>query len=799
MAQPVWVLSVDLQTKTATFQTGMADAAKAARGSFGDIKSGASEMGTATTGSMRQAREGVMLLGEQFGIHLPRALTTFIAELGPVGAAVEAAFPFLAVAALAGILIEHLTKLREAGIQLTDDQEKFGTAAQNAFNDLDKKLIQAGITADDLSNNHLDALHKKLQLIDMQSMEELDHAFGILQKAADAVFKDLDSHWYTFGTGSVGAKHALDQFQTQYESLLAQGKDKEASDLLSGTRDSAKHVLDMQKQAAANTGHGLFGSPQEGADISLAMQAQLELKKSGAGYTEKEIAAQQQIVDALNAQVTAQERVAALTHLDKGNATKADAHDQSAKRAAAAKEGIATKQAIAEQQLAADKSTADASLTIHHASVEARLAVDIEFAGKDKALKEAANQQEIAALNKSGKDYAAQLKALQDNALKITADYSAKVVELKSTASVAEYNRDISQMEQAEALKIGAQKEGTAERMAVIDSAIKEERAKGLESTQHFQELLRQREGEALKEAEVEKKLALDSRDAQVKANQQAAESHVKQSNQKIQTQQGGGSDNVKQIATEKLQEQASFQIKHQALQQQLALYEKGGQDRIKQAQEVQAQLAQLEEDHVASVAQSNAQIAAANRQTYVSLAQTASGSLMQVAQGHQSLAATVQKFAQAGLEHVLAAIFEEMVGQKSLQMARAESAAAGAYTSLSSVPIVGPVLGAVAAATVFAGAMAFEKGGVVPGVGKGDTVPAMLSPGEGIVPGGVMDGLRSMARSGGMKSGPATMVQIHQTNHVSTIDGDGMSDALDKHADQLQAHFNSAVRRTNP
>ena len=214
MAQPVWKLSVDVEAKTATFKGDMGDAAKTARKSFTDIEHGAAGMSESTRMSMTDAREGVMLLGEQFGVRLPRALTTFLAELGPVAGAIDAAFPFIAVAALAGILIEQLVKMHEAGMKLTDDQMKFGTAAQGAFNDLDKKLLQAGITADDLSNNHLDAVQKKLQLIDMQSMEELAHTFGVLQKAADAVFKDLDSHWYTLGSGSTGAKHALDEFQT---------------------------------------------------------------------------------------------------------------------------------------------------------------------------------------------------------------------------------------------------------------------------------------------------------------------------------------------------------------------------------------------------------------------------------------------------------------------------------------------------------------------------------------------------------------------------------------------------------
>jgi hypothetical protein len=115
MAQPVWVLSVDLQTKTATFQSGMADAAKSARGAFTEIKSGSGEMGREVGGNMMEARHGVMLLGEEFGIHLPRALSTFIASIGPIGAAMEAAFPFLAIAVGATLLIEALVHMHEAG------------------------------------------------------------------------------------------------------------------------------------------------------------------------------------------------------------------------------------------------------------------------------------------------------------------------------------------------------------------------------------------------------------------------------------------------------------------------------------------------------------------------------------------------------------------------------------------------------------------------------------------------------------------------------------------------------------
>src|ERR1700733_3465926 len=155
MAAPVWSLSVNLETKTATFQSGMADAARSARGAFSEIKQGADEMGRETSGSMMEARHGVMLLGEEFGIHLPRALSTFIASIGPIGAAMEAAFPFLAIAVGATLLIEALVKMHEEGEKLTQDQLVFATSVQSAFNQLEDKLLQAGIKADELRNDHL--------------------------------------------------------------------------------------------------------------------------------------------------------------------------------------------------------------------------------------------------------------------------------------------------------------------------------------------------------------------------------------------------------------------------------------------------------------------------------------------------------------------------------------------------------------------------------------------------------------------------------------------------------------------
>src|SRR6185369_5348146 len=47
----------------------------------------------------------------------------------------------------------------------------------------------------------------------------------------------------------------------------------------------------------------------------------------------------------------------------------------------------------------------------------------------------------------------------------------------------------------------------------------------------------------------------------------------------------------------------------------------------------------------------------------------------------------------------------------------------------------VNVVMGPVLAAAAFASVMAFQEGGLVPGVGIGDVQPAMLEPGETVLP----------------------------------------------------------------
>src|SRR5579864_2807510 len=60
--------------------------------------------------SMKEARGEVRLLGEEFGVHLPRHVSNFVAELPGVGEALSAAFSATAVLFIAQALVQASDK-----------------------------------------------------------------------------------------------------------------------------------------------------------------------------------------------------------------------------------------------------------------------------------------------------------------------------------------------------------------------------------------------------------------------------------------------------------------------------------------------------------------------------------------------------------------------------------------------------------------------------------------------------------------------------------------------------------------
>jgi hypothetical protein len=804
--QPVWVLSVDLQTKTASFTSGLGDAARTARGAFSDIKSGGGEMGRAVGGNMMEARHGVMLLGEEFGIHLPRALTMFISSIGPVGAAMEAAFPFLAIIVGATLLIEHLARLREAGEKLTEDQTKFGTAVLNAFNSLDERLIQAQIKSDELKNDHLGALRGELELIDRQSLAELAKQFDDLAKSADEVFAGLKVSWYQLGIGSDGAKHALIDFQLEYKKLLAEGKNEQASGLLTGTLDQAQRTLNMMQQLSANrTGDGQKGDYQKYEQAANFLREKNLLSSVSGDITKTEVQSQEALVAALQAQVGIQSRVENLKNKQGKNATDADSNTQSAKAAAAAKEAADHAARMGQQTIAADRAVADAQLAVKHASVEQRLASDIDFADRERAIQLAANAGQIAALDKHSKDYVNQLAALKDKSIEIEGQHAATVTELRAKASIEANTRDITALEQGIREQIAATQQGSAERLAAIDAGIRMEEAHNQQDSNFYRELLTQRVQAARQEAEQEAQIRQQMGKIEAEYETQSGMQILAARQKAIELSESLAKVSMQRRISDQAQaSNLEFLVKQAAIRKEAEALDKSAKDyqaRLKESQNKEKLLVQQHENDLTAIKvnaeiQRNQRIQAAESQLKNTIADGLTQSIMQ----HQSWGQMVASIGDQVVSGIIKNSILIALQEDKDRFGYARTAATAAFKwgwehGGPAAPILAPVMAAVA----FAGAMAFEQGtDRVPGVSRGDTVPAMLEPGEGVVPGGVMDGLRNVAKNGGFERGHVIHVHATFAPSVQAFDSTGVDGVLEQHADKFHKHIEKTIRRMN-
>jgi hypothetical protein len=730
MAAPVWVLSVDLQAKTATFQTGMAEAARAARGAFTDVGNSAQAGSERAAGGLLNVRASLGILDNSIRGNHAAAMADLI-RLFAQSEVVMAALPFAATAGgillLGGVIVGVVNKMREwreEQAKLTDSETVFGTAVQNAFNALDMKMLEAEKRADELRNDHLGALNVELKEIDRQSMDELVHSFEEVGKAADVVLGELKTSWYQMGIGSAGASHALAEFSIQYRSLLAQGKLEQANSLLAGTKADAESVLFMQKQAAANE-LGNSGSGKQ-ADYQKYLQAVNVLKAAGVGYSEKETKAQQVLVDALNDQVTMEQKVAALKGLDKGNATRAEQNG-------AAKDGESRAKALAEAE---------------------QKGVDEE----GRIIREA-NE--------------------------------------KMATDIAEGWRQ--QIEDTD--------EGSKARLAITNAAMADELAQGMDSTASYRDLMNARVQLVRQMAEEEAKTQAEAARESADNDERMGELRVAAEKQAMATADSGRRVSESQRLAEAARiADEEYELKYNALEKEIAALNKSGNDylnQLKALQDKEKQLYQQHEDELSSIRE-KAEIATNDKlsASYQHFTATISGELSKSIMGHQTWAKMVESLGDQAISSMIQNGIQYALSNKFRQESDARAAAsAGFKFGMEYGGPAAPVLAPIMAAVAFAGALAFEGGtDRVPGVTRGDTVRAMLTPGEGIVPGGVMDGLRTMARNGGFNGG-GSQIHVHGVHYAPTVhalDATGVDTVLEKHADTFQKHFEGVLRRMN-
>lgn len=810
MAQPVWVLSVDLQTKTATFQSGLADAAKTARGAFRDISSASGEMAESLGKHSVDVRHTLGLVDNVLrGDHM-RAFVDVI-RIYQDSALVMGALPFAAVAGgfalIAGVMVGALVKMhewREEQEQINRSLVDMDTAGQEAFNHIRDKILEAEKHAAELHHNYLTALAIELQLIDHQSLDDLVKQFDALDKEAQKVFDRVKGSWYTLWIGTTGAAHAMEVFKSNYDALIAQGKDGEARDLLKGTLNSARETLAaLQTIRAESSGSaGLLGRD---VDYTKQAEARKRLNDAGLAGTKDELSAQQAAVETLQRQLDISNALSTLKEKDKANASTEAGQQMGAEHSAAAREAAASQLRMAESALAGEKAAADAQLAIHKASLEDRLKSDLDFAAREHAAKEAGNQADIAALDKGGKDYQNQLKALHDKALEEDAAYQAQVQELNSRASEQIAERDLTNLETAIREQIDATQEGSAARLAAVNAAIREEEARNLQNTSMYRDLLQQRVEITRQMSEQQSKLAADAGKEQAEYEERTGEQQVSALKAFFEIYNSTHRTSDAQRATEaKIIADEEYQIKARALAQQITALDTSGKDyqnKLKALQDQEKELTQQHENELTQIkekadAERNQRILSADQRFNDEIAQGLTNVLMR----HQTFAQMMTSLSDQVVSGLMRNAIQSVLADDFTKERDAAAAARKAFLAGMQLPFPANLVAApVLAAGAFTAVMAFQSGtDMVPGIGKGDRVPALLEPGEGVVPGGVMDGLRDVARSGGFQQRPSVQVHVRYTAHAQAFDEDGINRALASHGAQLEHHVARAIRKAN-
>ena len=669
MAQPVWILSVDLQTKTATFQTGMSDAAKAARSSFQDIKSGAATMGRETSGSMMEARHGVMLLGEEFGVHLPRGVTMFLSSLGPVGATMEAAFPFLAIIVGATFLIEKLMKLGDEAAKsgqawagVTDEIQKWGENSK-------KQLLEVQIATDRLIGDKLAELRDTIKLIDLQTLDHLKSEFdGVGKKADEALTKMRSNSVLTF----LGMGNGVEDVQRMFSAAM----DKINKDIEKGDH----------KQLAA--------------DLKAASD---ELWNMAAPTYD--------LVQRLH-----------------------EAHNEGGAAA-----------------IAADKHY-QALLNVH--GVLESMTREMRDQAEIEHRKDSNAQQTLAPIRnvtdpRIAQEQRKQLESyMQTNRQKAEADEKLTEERMRMEADVTRYF--------------------TTE---YAKQAELQQRA-GAEGARHTLEMARLREF-AQEEAD-KHALAMHAESAQ-----RVLDEEIKAVNDALAIEVDGYNKEI--AALDKFA--ADYTVKLQTLQDKIAEIKQQAQNKAQQAQD-QALQKQTKDIQAA----------------YGKMAGDISHSLGQVLTRHETFSKMViglgAQAASGLMENAAKAILtDDMTKPHDAKKAARKAFLAGEDT-LPGTP--GVILGGVLAAGAFAAVMAFDKGGIVPGVENFDAVNARLTPGEAVLPKALTEQLTNAAKFGDTSRQAHTHVHVHYAPQIHAVDGPSVRRMLDEHQDEFHNHFEHHVRKLN-
>jgi hypothetical protein len=245
------------------------------------------------------------------------------------------------------------------------------------------------------------------------------------------------------------------------------------------------------------------------------------------------------------------------------------------------------------------------------------------------------------------------------------------------------------------------------------------------------------------------------------------------------------------------------YQLKQQNLSQDIAALDKHGKDyenKLKALNDRQTELTRAHENQITQIKakaeeERNSRILAGGRRFDDDMSRSLSNVLSRHESFSKAMIGMGDQVASGIMQNAIKSILaDDMTKEHDAAAAARKAYLAGMHFPFPANIIMGPLLGAAA----FAAVMAFEEGGIVPGVGKGDIVPARLEPGEAVLPKKLTENLSNASRFGGGDSGGHTHIHINHSPTIHAMDSEGFDRVLKKNADSLTRHLHGELRKLN-
>jgi SepF-like predicted cell division protein (DUF552 family) len=749
-------LIIKLQAQTAEFRDDMGKVKQ----DLNDLKGGSQEAGAAMDHSFGEARGGLMLTEHLIGVSLPRHLNSLIAQIPGVGAAFATMLPIVGVLLFIEILgkvIDKHKELKEEADKLRDAQNNLMGTIGTVFSSLNDKLLQAGIKADELRGNHLAKLKKELELIDHQSMKELAQSFDELAKAAEGAFAQLKAHWYQFGSGSEGAKHSLEAFQSQYELLLKTGKNDEANKMLDEKIKREEKILALQKQARDSQMITGIGQITQAGNYQKYEEAIVQLKQLGVGFTQKEVESEQDLVDILHAQADAHAVIAKTSNIEKSNLTTKDVLKSLSDEATLQK--IITAGVDAHAAALRKLAQTQAEATLGGDKGNKQESIDDRL-GKELAAISTEHDAAIAAADQIMQSK----KTLYDADLKAAGQNAAKKKELD-----AQYANEVRAHDDT---IVQADAEAQKKSVAATAAAANEKKRIDIQAAQSAaDETLRI----AIEDAKNTEKIAMEkAKDLQAlhkRTTDQTLQSEIAAVNAETAAEVKGYNDRIK--ALDKFD--AEYTKKVQAFESKIKEIEKKSDTEITQLKEAALKKEQMD-------------VTNAYHHMEEGIASDVAKSIVMNQNLVQSFRHTGEQMVEGMIKNL---IMMELTHDKE-KLINAEGAFEKSFNWASSWG--GPIAGGIAGAAAFAAVMSFEVGGKIPGSGP---VPIQGHGGETVVTKALTDRVEAAEGRGNTSH---TSMQVHATfaPTIHAIDADGVEGMLQKHQKVFQREITNTLRKYN-